>query len=163
MRCRAFLYVQDGHWKKEKEAAASSEDTRRCSFFFVLLFCCLDDFFAIVIAAFRAYVMRHFRLMALRASCEARSRQFPVCTALIATGLGSFALWYCHLMFTSESENPSVKSMQWVDADGLRSRESCDFDTYIYDSRFCLDMQGKFYFFDRDSLFLAAGRKNRIF
>ena len=83
--------------------------------------------------------------MALRARRVAGSGQLPVGAALIATGLGCFTLWYCHLMFTSESENPSVKSMQWVDADGLRSRESCDFDTYIYDSCFCADMQGKFF------------------
>ncbi len=80
------------------------------------LFCCFDDFFAVIVTAFRANVMRHFRFVALRAGNEAGSFELPVSTALVAACLRSFALWYCHLIFTSEVRVPSVKSMQWVDA-----------------------------------------------
>ena len=80
------------------------------------LFCCFDDFLAVVVTAFRANVMRHFRFVALRAGNEAGSLELPVRTALVAACLRSFTLWYCHLIFTSEVSVPSVKSMQWVDA-----------------------------------------------
>ena len=79
-------------------------------------FCCLDDLFAVIVTALRANVMRHLRLVALRAGNVAGSRELPVGAALVAAGLGSLALWYCHLIFTSEAYVPSVKSMQWVDA-----------------------------------------------
>ena len=79
-------------------------------------FCCLDDLFAVVVTALRANVMRHLRLVALRAGNETGSIELPVGAALIAACLGSLALWYCHLIFTSEVCVPSVKSMQWVDA-----------------------------------------------
>ncbi len=46
-------------------------------------------------------MMWHFGLVALRAGYEAWRFQFPICAALIATGLGPFALWYCHFIFTS--------------------------------------------------------------
>ena len=65
-------------------------------------FCCLDDLFAVVVTALRANVMRHLRLVALRAGNEARSIEFPVGAALVAACLGSLTLWYCHLIFTSE-------------------------------------------------------------
>ena len=65
-------------------------------------FCCLDDLFAVVVTAFRANGMRHLRLVALRAGNVAGSRELPVGAALVAAGLGSLALWYCHLIFTSE-------------------------------------------------------------
>ena len=67
----------------------------------LFLFSCLDNLFAIIVAAFRAYMMRHLRFVALRASYEARSLELPVCTALVAACLRSFALWYCHLGYTS--------------------------------------------------------------
>lgn len=65
-------------------------------------FCCLDDLFAVVVTALRANVMRHLRLVALRAGNETGSIELPVGAALIAACLGSLALWYCHLIFTSE-------------------------------------------------------------
>ena len=68
----------------------------------LFLFSCLDNLFAIIIAAFRAYMMRHLRLVALRAGNEAGSIEFPVGAALVAACLGSLTLWYCHLIFTSE-------------------------------------------------------------
>ena len=41
-------------------------------------------------------------LVALRAGNETGSIELPVGAALIAACLGSLALWYCHLIFTSE-------------------------------------------------------------
>ena len=46
-------------------------------------------------------MMWHFRLVALRAGNETGSIELPVGAALIAACLGSLALWYCHLIFTS--------------------------------------------------------------
>ena len=88
---------------------------------FIALFCCFDDLFAVIVATFRAYVMRHFRLVALRAGYEARGLEFPVSAALIATGFGSFTLWYCHVDFHLRSKSYSllVKSTQWVDAEWI--------------------------------------------
>ncbi len=85
------------------------------------LFCCLYDLFAVIVAAFRAYMMRHFRLVALRAGNEARRLEFPVGAALIAACFGSFTLWYCHVDFHLRSQSYSllVKSMQWVDAEWI--------------------------------------------
>ena len=54
-----------------------------------------------IIAACRANPMRHHRFVALRAGYEAWRFQLPICAALIATGFGHFALWYCHFIFTS--------------------------------------------------------------
>ena len=65
-------------------------------------FCCLDDLFAVVVTALRANVMRHLRRVALRAGNATGSIELPVGAALIAACLGSLALWYCHLIFTSE-------------------------------------------------------------
>jgi hypothetical protein len=46
-------------------------------------------------------MMWHFRLVALRAGYETWCFQLPIGTTLIAAGFGHFALWYCHLIFTS--------------------------------------------------------------
>ena len=67
----------------------------------LFLFSCLDNLFAIIVAAFRAYMMRHLRFVALRACYEARSLQFPIRTTLVAAGFGHFTLWYCHVGYTS--------------------------------------------------------------
>ena len=58
----------------------------------LFLFSCLDNLFAIIVAAFRAYMMWHFGLVALRAGYEAWRFQFPICAALIATGVPVYVI-----------------------------------------------------------------------
>jgi hypothetical protein len=65
------------------------------------LFSCCNYFFAIIVAAFRAYMMGHLRFVALRAGYKTGSLQFPISTTLVTAGLGHFSLWYCHCWFTS--------------------------------------------------------------
>ena len=91
-------------------------------------------------------MMRHFRLVALRAGNEARRLEFPVSAALIATGFGSFTLWYCHVDFHLRSQSYSllVKSMQWVDAEWIHFTWLVCVDTYYYDTLFVGIMQVKF-------------------
>ena len=56
-----------------------------------------DDFLAIIVAAFAAYMMGHYRLMALGAENILRSSELPVCTTGITTSFGHFAFRCCHL------------------------------------------------------------------
>jgi hypothetical protein len=66
------------------------------SLFFVLFFFRLDDFLAIIVAAFRAYMMRTHQLVALRTFNQARSSQFPISATGIAASFRHLSLWYCH-------------------------------------------------------------------
>lgn len=60
---------------------------------FLLFFNSLaDDLFAFVVTAYRAYMMRFFQCMALRAFHKTRNSQLPVSTSLITTGSGTFCL-----------------------------------------------------------------------
>ena len=69
------------------------------------LFSCSNNLFAVIVAAFRAYMMGHLRFVALGASNVARSLQLPISTALVAAGLGHFSLWYCHLVSPPEQSD----------------------------------------------------------
>ena len=50
--------------------------------------CVVDNLFAFIVAASRAYVMRHHCFVALRAFNETRCCQFPVCATHLLTSLG---------------------------------------------------------------------------
>lgn len=88
-------------------------------------------------------MVREFRLVALRAGYIARSRQFPVGTALVAAGLGHFTLWYCHLISPPVVVHWCVKfnSMQWVDAEWIT------IDARIYHTCFRRRLQAIFSLF----------------
>lgn len=58
----------------------------------------LDYGFAFIETAYRAYAVRHFQCMALRALYEAGYSQFPICASLVATGFRMFTLRGWHLL-----------------------------------------------------------------
>lgn len=67
------------------------EHPRKDTLFYVeLLFSCsvVNNLFAFVVAASRAYMMRHHCFVALRAFYVARCGQFPVCATHLLTSLG---------------------------------------------------------------------------
>ena len=60
--------------------------------------CIIYNLFAFVVAASRAYMMRHHCFVALRAFYKTRSSQLPVCATHFLTSLGQSVLWYCHVL-----------------------------------------------------------------
>lgn len=84
--------------------------------FYAGLLRCGDDFPAVVVTAFRTNVVRHFRLVALRAGDEAGGFELPVRATPVAACLRGFALWYCHGFHLRDSRILRfVRSMQgWL-------------------------------------------------